>query len=54
MTQPSCGCFAHMDMAEFAGARCEHGEHGDQTDQTDQTRVVIAMPRVLLTSASES
>ncbi len=51
MTQPSCGCFAHLDMAEFAGARCEHGEHGDQTDQT---RVVVAMPRVLLTSASES
>jgi hypothetical protein len=51
MTQPDCGCFAHMDITAFAGCRCEHGETGDQSDQG---KVIVALPFVTLTADSES
>lgn len=51
MEQPSCGCFAHVDMTQFEGSRCEHGENGDQTDQT---KVIVALPAILMTASAEA
>lgn len=51
MTQPECGCFAHMDMDKFDGASCEHGVTGDHSDPT---KVIVAMPFIVMSADSES